>query len=575
MAFVPVGLSAELLITQYYEGSSNNKFLELTNTGDSAVDLSTYTVTRWSNATTEDWKNVGTLPGGEVTLSGSLGSGESYVLANSSAAVPYSAAEADTTSGVITFNGDDSVVLYEGLDSETLLPIFDPANIVDALSFTDFGDEGKDISIVRKIVGIGYDLNPGSIYRDFPAIWEEVALEDVNNAVLGDNLYLGSSSLGANVPLVSFSSSVAVVGEQTPSVELEIQLLNPGPEAVSVDIVFDAGNSTAVLADIGDYATQTVTFPAGSSSGDTQTVTVTLTDDEDAEAAETAIFLLENVVTTGDAIAGGNESMTVTIQDNDTVIPKIYISEIADPSDNFSARFVEIHNPTDAEVDLEAGGWNLVVYFNDSTSGNEIPLTGTIPPGGVYLIVQDDFEFAEAYPDAPLPNVVDSDINFNGDDNIELRFGGGVATGILVDIYGEPGVDGTDSDREFTDSQVTRAVAAPNAVFTLSEWVITPDSGVAAMTPGSIGPVDPPNPEEIVISNISVNHSTGQVVLTASGLGTATYIVESSLDLGISDAWAEVPGGFAETDVPEGVEFSFSDPEASSEATLYYRIVED
>ncbi|MGC6567519.1 MAG: hypothetical protein ACON38_18135 [Akkermansiaceae bacterium] len=78
-----------------------------------------------------------------------------------------------------------------------------------------------------------------------------------------------------------------------------------------------------------------------------------------------------------------------------------------------------------------------------------------------------------------------------------------------------------------------------------------------------------------MISNISVNEETGRVVLTATGLGTATYIVESSVDLGNADAWAEVPGGVSEVDVPEGVNFIFTDPEATTAPKLFYRIVED
>ena len=44
--------SADLLISQYIEGSSNNKAIELYNTSDSAVDLGEYTLSFYFNGST-------------------------------------------------------------------------------------------------------------------------------------------------------------------------------------------------------------------------------------------------------------------------------------------------------------------------------------------------------------------------------------------------------------------------------------------------------------------------------------------------------------------------------------------
>ncbi|MDA7881093.1 lamin tail domain-containing protein [Akkermansiaceae bacterium] len=566
--------SGQLLITQYYEGPSNNKYIELTNVGSESLDLATYTLTRWSNAATEDWKGAGPIPTGEVTLSGTLSAGVSFVVANGSAAIPLLAADADLTSGVITFNEDDSVVLYNGLDGENL-PIFDPANIVDAVSFTDLGAEGKDLSIVRQNLLPGYNTTVGSTFLDFPAVWQVVTLEDVAAATLGENLYLGSSVLGTSAPIVTFTAGSTVKREDSTSVELTIQLLNPDAEAVTVDVGFDALGSTATTSDIANYTTQTVTFPAGSPNGATQTVTVTLTDDSDAESSEEAIFLLENLQTAGDAIIGGNASFTLTIQDDDTVIPGIYISEIADPADVFEARFVEIHNPTASEVNLDTGNWTLVVYFNANSSGQEIPLSGLIPAGGVFVIARDEAAYLEGYPGAPVANQYDDTINSNGDDNLALYFGGGQNTGTLVDLYGIPGTDGTGLEHEFENSQVVRNVSVPNATFTFGEWVITPNADRSAMSPGTIGPVDPPGPTELWVTDFSMDRSTGAGSLTVTGLGVQILVVESSTDLGQSDAWAPLANPAAEVDNPDGsVSFNFTDAEAVGEGKIFYRLNE-
>lgn len=563
--------SGQLLITQYYEGTSNNKFLELTNVGASPIDLSTYTLTRWSNAAAEDWKTA-TVSSASETLSGVLAGGESYVLANSSAVIPITAAEADLISGLITFNGNDSVALYNGLDGDNF-PIIDPANLVDAVSITNTGNEGANTSVVRKSADVGFDLVGGTTFLSYPLVWEVVTLEAVNSAVLGQDYYLGSSAFGSSSPIVSFSGASVVVNENVGTVNLTVQILNPGPDAVSVDVGFDSVNSTASVGDVGDYVTQTITFPAGSANGDSQTIAVTVFDDAESETSEDAIFILENLVTGGDAAIGGNEAFSITIVDDDTDIPGLYISEIADPSDNFDARFVEIHNPTASEVDLDAGSWTLIVYFNANTSGAEIPLTGMIPAGGIYVVAKDGVVYTESYPTAPSPNLIDSTINFNGDDNLELRFGGGALSGTLVDVYGMPGTDGTGTAYEYTDSQVTRNVAVPNPVFTLSEWVITPAATVSMMTPGSLVPVEPPLIVDPEIKSIVINKTNGQVVLTAESLGASTYIIQSSSDLGLTDEWTEVPGGFTETDNGDAVDFTFTDPEVATLGGLFYRLL--
>ena len=81
----------QLLITQYYEGSSFNKYIELTNTGSGVIDFSTssYTLSLWSNANTEAYKSAAGTPSSMLAIdSGSLAAGSSLVLAHSSASDP-------------------------------------------------------------------------------------------------------------------------------------------------------------------------------------------------------------------------------------------------------------------------------------------------------------------------------------------------------------------------------------------------------------------------------------------------------------------------------------------------------
>lgn len=553
-----------ILFTQYHEGFSNNKYLELTNVSDAEVDLSGFILTRWANASTEDFKTAGSFPSGEETLSGVLPAGASFVIANGSATTPIPAGSADLISTATFFNGDDSVVLYQGA--------VDPANIADALSFTDDGNEGNDRGFVRQNNLIGYNLDAGSSILDFPVVWQEIPIQDADAAVLGDDNFIGSSSLGSNSPLLGFTVTSGIASEADGSIELDVQILNPDGNAVSVDVALDTTNSTASAADLGNYSTQTLNFPAGAASGDSLKVTVNLTDDSEEEAAESAIFILNNVVTGGGARVGGASSFNLSLQDNDTIIPPIYISEIADPQDSFEARYVELFNPTSEPIDLAAGNWNLVYYVNASSAGTPIPLTGVIPANGTYVVANNLANFTTAYPDAPSPDQEDDTINSNGDDNIELRFGGGQNVGALVDVYGVPGTDGTDQEWEFLDSRVERIVGAPNSTFTIGEWSITP-AVVADMTPGvhGGGPIGGTNLEVV---SFSIDQDNGTGVLTVRGLGTKVWLLQGSNDLGALESWQTLPGGFTESDNPDGsTNLTFFDT-FSTTTKRFYRLIE-
>jgi hypothetical protein len=564
---IAVPSTSPLLITQYYEGDfGNNKFIELTNTSDSELDLNGYIVGLFFNASAEEFRNEGATPGNQEPLSGTLAAGASYVIANSQSTTPLSAESADITSTVTFFNGNDSIVLYSGAT-------ISPSTIADALSCTENGFEGSNTSFVRQNADLGFSMSAGSSVLDFSNVWLSVPLEEVNAAILGEDIFLGSSALGVNSPLVAFSVTSATANEADGTIDLVVEILNPDGNAVTVDLVFDAGNSTASLGDLGNYATQMLRFPAGAASGESQTVTVTLTDDSEEETGETAIFTLSNLVTAGGARVGGASSFNLSLQDNDTVIPPVYISEIADPQDNFEARYVELFNPTSEAIDLAAGNWNIVYYVNGNSSGNSIPLLGTIPAGGTYVIANNIGNFSAAYPEARIPEQEDSDINSNGDDNIELRFGGGEGVGALVDLYGMPGTDGTGQVWEFLDSRVDRIVGAPNATFTIEEWLITPAT-VADMTPGVFGGGGPVAGVEPEVIGFSIDPEAGRATLTVTGLGTKIWVIQFSDDLGFGDAWEEIASGFTETDNPDGsVNLLFFDS-FGSVPKRFYRLIE-
>lgn len=99
---------AQLLISEYLEGSSNNKAVELSNPGATPVDLSQYRLALYANG-----KPLTDTPTNSLALQGTLAPGASLVLANPSANAEI-LAKANQTSGNLVFNGDDALVLYRG-----------------------------------------------------------------------------------------------------------------------------------------------------------------------------------------------------------------------------------------------------------------------------------------------------------------------------------------------------------------------------------------------------------------------------------------------------------------------------
>ncbi len=95
--------AAELFISEYIEGSSYNKALEIYNGTGSAVDLSAYTLELYSNGADS--------PSRSTALTGTLADGDVYVLAHPSADPLILEVADETNSSVINFNGDDAIAL--------------------------------------------------------------------------------------------------------------------------------------------------------------------------------------------------------------------------------------------------------------------------------------------------------------------------------------------------------------------------------------------------------------------------------------------------------------------------------
>ncbi len=161
--------TSDLFFSEYIEGSSNNKALEIYNGTGAPVDLSA------GDYAVEIYFNGNTSPGTTIALTGTVADGDVFVLADNDAAAAI-LAQADQTSTSNFFNGDDAVVLRKG------------GTIIDAIGQTGVdpgsqwgsGDTSTQDNTLRRQANVcGGDGNPNDTF-DPATAWNGFAQDTLD-----------------------------------------------------------------------------------------------------------------------------------------------------------------------------------------------------------------------------------------------------------------------------------------------------------------------------------------------------------------------------------------------------------
>ncbi|KAB7528425.1 lamin tail domain-containing protein [Flagellimonas olearia] len=160
---------------------------------------------------------------------------------------------------------------------------------------------------------------------------------------------------------------------------------------------------------------------------------------------------------------------------------QIFISELADPDNNSGARFVELYNSASEPLDLNL--WTLRRYTNENTEiSSSIDLSGLVIDAESTLVISPNAaEFELVYGFAPdLAVSTNSPADSNGDDNLELVD----PFGMVIDVFGVIGEDGSGTNHEFEDGRAVRNpdVLEGNPSYTFGEWTIFNDTGESGTT---------------------------------------------------------------------------------------------
>ena len=146
-SFFSWGQATDLFISEYVEGSSNNKYIEIYNGTGATVNLSDYRLRLYANGAS--------TPTNDVLLSGTLTNGSVIVYQNSAAAI-YTG----INNAALAFNGDDAVALFK-ISTNANVDIFGVIGNDPGAAWTATGYTTLDRTLRRKsnICG-GVTVNP-------------------------------------------------------------------------------------------------------------------------------------------------------------------------------------------------------------------------------------------------------------------------------------------------------------------------------------------------------------------------------------------------------------------------------
>lgn len=400
------GPCLDLFISEYIEGSSQNKAIEIYNPTNATVDLTDYKISIYFNGSSS--------AGFNASLSGSLAPGDVFVFCQASAD-PLILAQADLTTAAALFNGNDAVALslsgtnidvigVIGIDPGTVWPV--------GLGAT------SEFTLVRKI-----SVNKGETN------WT-IADDQYDVYPQNDFTHVGAHTMTACAPgigpTITMVSSDGLYGEAIGTLCPNVGIINPASTSTTVDVVVSGGSATSGT----DFTfTTPVVFPPNYTGN--INFCITIINDLIFEPIEDVTFALANPNNNATIV---DSFFTVTIYDNDSISTDnecgdLFFSEYVHTYSNDQA--IEIFNPNSNPADLTE--YELRIYLDGASSPtNTISLAGPLSQNEVYVVANPNADLAVL----AVADLTSISCNWGGDDAIGLFH-----NNVLIDVIGDIGVD--------------------------------------------------------------------------------------------------------------------------------------
>ncbi len=330
----------DLIISEYVEGSSNNKYIEIYNGTASDINLSNYELRLYSNG--------GTTPSAS-SMTGILPAGQTIVYKNSSAAVYLGAA---TTSGATNFNGDDAFAIWH-IPSASFVDIFGTIGQDPGAAWTSASNSTQDKTLRRKAnVNAGITVNPGSGFPTLESQWTQFNIDDVSG--------LGSHTINACCFVASAASNSPLCSGS------DLQLTSPTISGASYSWTGPNGytssdqNPVILNATTADNGTYTVTVTqTGGCPATMESVVVTVSN------PPTATINVSNVTCNG-----GNDGSLTAVPSGGTA-PYTYAWDLNNPT---GTSFSVIDDIKDSSHPYDGIGSSFG-FVVDGVQGKELTLT--------------------------------------------------------------------------------------------------------------------------------------------------------------------------------------------------------
>lgn len=299
---VAAELATDLIISEYIEGSSNNKAIELYNGTGSTIDLSQYKLELYTNGST--------TPTNKQTLSGTLAHNETIILYNSSAVAAIKD-KGGIASAVTAFNGNDAIVLKKG---EEVVDSFGQMGFDPGKSWNDNGVSTVDTTLVRKSSITSGDKNPSDIF-DPSLEWQPYPIDTFE--------HLGSHTMdGGEVgPIIKAEAVTASTPSGTVASGTAITLSS----ATAGATIYYTTNGTEPTLQSASYTQpividKTMTIKAiavaqGLENSDVQTFNYTVIGQADVQSIADARTQANGTTVTIKGIVAGKLKNTISVQD--------------------------------------------------------------------------------------------------------------------------------------------------------------------------------------------------------------------------------------------------------------------
>jgi uncharacterized protein len=365
----PAGAApTDLFFSEYVEGSSNNKALEIYNGTGGPVSLSGYAVQMFFNGSATAGLTINLSPV-------NLASGDVYVLAQS-AASPAVLATADQTNGAGWFNGDDAVVLRG-----PSLTVVDSIGQVGLDPGTEWGSgltSTADNTLRRKAAVQSGDTITTDAFD--PAVqWDGFAVDTFGG--LGthgddpDDPVVATCGTGSGSTGTAISAPVSASDGDGVVTDIAVTNVAPSDPGTISRTAFTPASST------GGTANATITA-SGSTPAGTYTVTVTATNNDATPKSGTCAV---TITVTQAPVCGDPATLISAVQGSGTATPMagtvVTVEGIVvgdyQGTGQFSGYYVQ---EEDAQVDGNDATSEGIFVFNTSTAvnvGDKVRVRGT------------------------------------------------------------------------------------------------------------------------------------------------------------------------------------------------------